>query len=166
MYNVFAWSCQVYLWLHVHLVLFWDLPLKTCLLIADTGEELTLTTGITVKIPFCDGCNACEANSRGHMCLALCRYTEYRYRPTCKPRSSFYAFSALMLLVGWQEGHPACKNWVVRYWRGCLSGARCKWFAYGLVDATATPSSLAPVKSIMVYLSGAGLSTLSWNKGR
>ena len=20
------------------------------------------------------------------------------------------------LLVGWQEGHPACKNWVVRYW--------------------------------------------------
>jgi len=25
------------------------------------------------------------------------------------------AFSALMLLVGRQEGHPACKNWVVRY---------------------------------------------------
>jgi len=24
-----------------------------------------------------------------------------------------YAFSALTLLVGWQEGHPACKNWVV-----------------------------------------------------
>jgi len=23
------------------------------------------------------------------------------------------AFSALMLLVGWQEGHPACKNWVL-----------------------------------------------------
>jgi len=22
----------------------------------------------------------------------------------------FIAFSALMLLVGWQEGHPACKN--------------------------------------------------------
>jgi len=21
-----------------------------------------------------------------------------------------YAFSALMLLVGWQEGHPACKK--------------------------------------------------------
>jgi len=21
-----------------------------------------------------------------------------------------YAFSALTLLVGWQEGHPACKN--------------------------------------------------------
>ena len=24
-----------------------------------------------------------------------------------------FAFSALTLLVGWQEGHPACKNWVV-----------------------------------------------------
>ena len=29
-------------------------------------------------------------------------------------------FSALMLLVGRQEGHPACKNWVVGCWRGCL----------------------------------------------
>jgi len=49
--------------------------------------------------------------------------------------------------VHWvEEGHPACKNWVVRYWRGYLSGARCKWFAYGPADATATPSSLAPVK--------------------
>ena len=23
-----------------------------------------------------------------------------------------FAFSALTLLVGWQEGHPACKNWL------------------------------------------------------
>jgi len=38
--------------------------------------------------------------------------------------------------VGWrQEGHPACKNWVVRYWRGYLSGTRCKLFAYGPADA-------------------------------
>ena len=32
------------------------------------------------------------------------------------------AFSALTLLVGQQEGHPASKNWVVRYC--CLSVAR------------------------------------------
>ena len=64
-----------------------------------------------------------------------------------------YAFSALTLLVGWPEGHQACKNWVVRYWHGYLSGARCKWFAYTPSDATATPSSLATVKSRMVYLS-------------
>jgi len=29
--------------------------------------------------------------------------------------------------------------WVVRCWRGYLSAARCKWFAYGPADATATP---------------------------
>jgi len=71
-----------------------------------------------------------------------------------------YAFSALTLLVGWHEGHLACKNWVVRYWRGYLSGARCKWFAYGPADVTVTPSSLALVKSRMVYRSGASLCQL------
>jgi len=76
---------------------------------------------------------------------------------------NFHAFSVLMLL-GRQERHPACKNWVVRYWRGYLSAARCKWFAYGPADATATHSSLASLKSRMVYLSGAGLPRLSWKK--
>jgi len=52
------------------------------------------------------------------------------------------------------EGYPACENWVVKYWRGYVSGARCKWFAYGPADATATPSSLAPVKFRMVLISG------------
>jgi len=37
-------------------------------------------------------------------------------------------------------------------------------FAYGPADATATPSSLALVKSRMVYLSGASLPRLSWKK--
>ena len=45
--------------------------------------------------------------------------------------------SALTLLVGWQEGHPACKN---------LSGGVVAWFsvwskvqiAYSPADATAT----------------------------
>ena len=49
----------------------------------------------------------------------------------------YYSFSALTLLVGQQEGHPACKNWVVGCWRGCLSGSRCR-LAYGPADATAT----------------------------
>jgi len=31
-----------------------------------------------------------------------------------------YAFSALTLLVGWQEGHPACKN---------LSGELLAWLS-------------------------------------
>jgi len=37
----------------------------------------------------------------------------------------------LTLLVGLQEEHPACKHWVMRCWCGCLSGARCRLFAYG-----------------------------------
>jgi len=47
-----------------------------------------------------------------------------------------FAFSALTLLVGWQEGHLACKK---------LSGGVLAWLsvwsevlAYGSADATAT----------------------------
>jgi len=68
------------------------------------------------------------------------------------------AFSALTLLVGWQEGHPAYKK---------LSGEVLAGLsAYGPADATDTSSSLTPVKSRMVYLSGASLPSLSWKKGR
>ena len=31
------------------------------------------------------------------------------------------------------------KYWVMRCWRGYLSGARCRWFACGPADATAIP---------------------------
>ena len=31
-----------------------------------------------------------------------------------------------------------CKNWVMRHWCGYLSGARCRFFAYGPADATAS----------------------------
>ena len=34
-------------------------------------------------------------------------------------------FSALTLLVGWQEGHPACKKVSGGYWCGYLSMERC-----------------------------------------
>jgi len=42
------------------------------------------------------------------------------------------------------------KIWVMGWCYGYLSGARCKWFAYGQADATATPSSLASLKSRLV----------------
>jgi len=74
------------------------------------------------------------------------------------------AFSALTLLVWRQEGHPACINWVMCCCRGCLSGARCKWSAYGPADATAFLSSLAAVKSRMAYFSGDDIAMLSWKK--
>ena len=53
---------------------------------------------------------------------------------------------------------------VVRYGHGYLSGMRVLVIAYGAADATATPSSLAPVKFRIVYFSGAGLPRLSWKK--
>ena len=64
-----------------------------------------------------------------------------------------FAFSALTLLVGCQEEHPACKNWVMRCWCGYLSAARCRLFAYGPADASASQppsSSPASFKSILV----------------
>ena len=42
---------------------------------------------------------------------------------------------------------------------------RCKRFAYGLADATATLISLASAKSRTVYPSCTGLLRLSWKKG-
>jgi len=53
---------------------------------------------------------------------------------------------------------------VVRYWCGFLSGARCRLFAYGPADATATLSSIASLKFRLVYLSDAGLPRLSWKR--
>jgi len=52
------------------------------------------------------------------------------------------AFSALTLLVGCQEGHPAHKNLTDEVLACLSSGAKCIWLAYGSADATATPSSL------------------------
>jgi len=46
------------------------------------------------------------------------------------------------LLVGHQEAHPARKNWVMRCWYGYLSAARCRLFAYGPADATASPNPI------------------------
>jgi len=46
------------------------------------------------------------------------------------------AFSALTLLVEWQEGHPACKK-VGGGMLAWLSGMRCR-LAYSPADATAT----------------------------
>ena len=52
------------------------------------------------------------------------------------------AIIALTLLVGCQEEHQACKNWVMRCWRGYLSGVRCRLFAYGPAECTASPNSI------------------------
>jgi len=63
---------------------------------------------------------------------------------------SLLSFTVIDIIGWWQEEHLAHKNWVMKCWCGYLSGAKCKWFAYGPSDATATPSSLASVKSRIV----------------
>ena len=54
----------------------------------------------------------------------------------------YIAFSALTLLVGHQEEHLACKNFVMRCWCGYLHEVRCRLFAYGPADATASQNPI------------------------
>ena len=83
-------------------------------------------------------------------------------------------FGAVGLASG--REHPACKNWVMGCWCGYLSGARCRLFAYGRADATASqnPSCLASFKSrlvlsfwyrltqVVLMLNGCNSSSSSW----
>jgi len=62
------------------------------------------------------------------------------------------AFSALMLLVGRQEGHPACKKLSGVCWHGYLSGTRCR-LAYGPANATVSCFSKIQI-GFNFYLSG------------
>ena len=73
-------------------------------------------------------------------------------KPSCRftgSEVSTSAFSAMTLLVGRQEGHPACKKLSGGCWRGYLSGASCR-LAYGPADATATHCLFDSVKSRLV----------------
>ena len=67
-----------------------------------------------------------------------------------------FTFCALTqsLLVGRQEEHPACKNWVMRCWCSYLSGARCRLSAHGPADATAIPiiSCLVKIQTGFTFL--------------
>ena len=64
-------------------------------------------------------------------------------------------FSALMLLVAQQEGHPVCKK--TEWWGAgvVMSGAKCR-LAYGPADATATHCLLLKWNPNWFYLSGTG----------
>jgi len=82
------------------------------------------------------------------MCLVMVTvYSCVMYRH--RHAFSAFAFSALMLLVGRQEGHPACKN---------LSGGVLAWLSvWSEVQTCIWPSwchcqslSLAPIKSRLV----------------
>jgi len=80
-----------------------------------------------------------QVGGRSVVCKDVEQYvvSTRRLFPADLQYSSPFAFSAVTLLVGRQEGHPACKKRVVGYWHGYLSGARCR-LAYGPADVTAT----------------------------
>jgi len=67
--------------------------------------------------------------------------------------------------VGHQEEHAACKE-NFEWWGAGMSGAKCKWFAHGPADDTATLSSLASLNPEWFYFSGASLPRLYWKRGR
>jgi len=57
--------------------------------------------------------------------------------------ADWYLHSVLLhCWLGIRKSIRPVKNWLTRCWRGYVSGARHKWFAYGLANATATPSCL------------------------
>jgi len=80
-----------------------------------------------------------------------------------KPDLVQISFSALTLLVGHQELHPACKNGVMTCWHGCLSGVQmmCIWSSW----CHCHPIVSCEIKTRMVYLSGGRLPTFLWKRG-
>jgi len=69
---------------------------------------------------------------------------------------SAYAFSALMLLVGWQEGHPACKKmsggvlaWL-SVWSKVQTCIRPRWYHCHSPSFVCVCASVASVKSRLV----------------
>ena len=63
-----------------------------------------------------------------------------------------YAFSALTLSVGWQEGHPACKKLSGGCWRGYLSGARCRLAHAQLMPLPLTVSCSSKIQIGFTFL--------------
>ena len=59
--------------------------------------------------------------------------------------------AALTLLVGWQEGHPACKNWV-KCWRGYLSGWGADLHMVQLMPLPLTVSCFSKIQSGFTFL--------------
>jgi len=73
-----------------------------------TFAQSVVAPNISETVLFwCHGCDDTYTVSKQtppplHFQITLTNVTEYRV--------SYFAFSALTLLVGQQEGHPACKN--------------------------------------------------------
>ena len=92
-----------------------------------------------------------DAYSIKHMKSLLCE----RYGDNVCIAEVSVAFSALALLVGRQEGHPACKKLSCGVLHGYLSGARCR-LAYGPADDTASHCLLLQIGYTFLVLAHLG----------
>ena len=105
-----------------------------------TQEKFTTTTIIchTTNCAFCWGWKYYKSETQMLFKINLVfRMSSHQYIFNKNTKEDI-AFSAVKLLVGQQERHPACKrNWVVGCWHGYLSGVRCR-LAYGPAEAAAT----------------------------
>jgi len=112
-------------------------------------------------------CHVMYVNHQSNVFSATVGVSIFHLSPFPCVTSLFCLHSSSVLWHCWlgvRKSIRSVKNWVMRCWRGCLSGARWKWFVYGQADATATPSSLSSLQSRMGFLS-AGLPSLSWKIG-
>jgi len=110
----------------------------------------------------CDRLNPDLVNPYTFSFLELCKHVS---EICCTLLEQPLAVNALTLLVGRQEEHLACKNWVTMFFCGYLCGTRCRLFAYGPGDdATASRKPhhlLHHIYPDWFYLSGTGLPSLS-----
>lgn len=114
----------------------------------DWNEAVLVCTGNCLSKPMC-----CDKRAV-HALLSVVQYLRQQQRQQSRfilhllsvciyytiYCSISIAFSALTLFVGYQEEHPACKNWL-RCRHGCLPGAVCRCL-HSLADATTIPKPI------------------------
>jgi len=140
---------------------------RGCPLVVHCWADLQLVHGFHC----CDNI-APNAKCQRLLVLAVCLVCFVFIEKTCGIYvANFYCLASLPLVLwhcwlGGRKGIQPVKklSGEVLAWLSVWSEVQmiCIWSSYA--SSTATPSSLAPVKSRMVYLSGAGLPSLSWKK--
>jgi len=93
-------------------------------------------------------CCSDNASSASGISWAICKSELF-----CLSVSVIFPFSAWTLLVGRQEGHPACKNtWVLGCWHGYLPGARSDLHMAQLMPLPLTVFCFSKIQIGFTYL--------------
>jgi len=105
----------------------WKSRAVQCGVCREVCREVWLSVLVQWASPVCFNCHS------GITCfmdiLPTCQIADMSaHRMNFKETSTYNAFSALTLLDGRQEEHPACKNWAMRCLYGYLSQVRCRFF--------------------------------------